>query len=496
MKSLRPLSKIFLLIAAFFFTVADVSAGVKWDVAVLFLGKNAPSNSAEFQKDIDRNVMELARISNIKDINLSLYREMPQATYTYSPNGTQKIGLNSLLANDAGSISIQGQFKKAERKNLQNFLKNAFKSPQSKKILIIYGHGQGSEGLSELPLVEAKKLLNNIGTKLDILWWDSCFMGNTEFLHEVKTVADYTLASQEAEFTSGLPFETINMLPDLDNAKSAALFLAKSFIESYSYLLKGSQRANVSTSSATISIIDNNKWDEVIPLIRASKEIFEKLPDSVQKAILSELKKKYAMENRNLVDLGHLLLLIRKANKDSSDDKTLTSLIRLLSIDSQRKLKTNPRLKITPPVANALLVFGYNNWNNGSEKEYHDSIFSDLIVADQFVMGPKSQRWPAIVVEKEKLLILPFAPGVKSFDSYWADPKTFKPLSSPQTFVRASDVVMSATENRFVVFSAYTQAMGASAEKYTGLNSTTPKSAPSFEYFESDFNQAVGWLAL
>ena len=295
MKSLRPLSKIFLLIAAFFFTVADVSAGVKWDVAVLFLGKNAPSNSAEFQKDIDRNVMELARISNIKDINLSLYREMPQATYTYSPNGTQKIGLNSLLANDAGSIFIQGQFKKAERKNLQNFLKNAFKSPQSKKILIIYGHGQGSEGLSELPLVEAKKLLNNIGMKLDILWWDSCFMGNTEFLHEVKTVADYTLASQEAEFTSGLPFETINMLPDLDNAKSAALFLAKSFIESYSYLLKGSQRANVSTSSATISIIDNNKCDEVIPLIRASKEIFEKLPDSVQKAILSEVKKKYAM---------------------------------------------------------------------------------------------------------------------------------------------------------------------------------------------------------
>ena len=496
MKSLRPLSNLFALIVAFCFTIADVSAGVKWDVAVLFFGKNAPSDSQEFQRDIDRNVMELARISNIKDINLSLYREMPQSTFSYSPRGTQKINLNSLLANNAGSISIQGQFRKTERKNLQNFLKTAFQSAQSKKLLIIYGHGQGSEGLSELPLVEAKSLLTSLGVKLDILWLDSCFMGNTEFLHEVKSVADYTLASQESEFTSGLPFETINMLPDLESPKSAALFLAKSFIESYSYLLKGSQRTNVSTSSATISIIDNNKWDEVLPLLRSSKEIFEKLPEVVQKNILTELKKKYSMENRSLIDLGQFLLLVRKANKNSSADKTLTSLIRLLSIDSQRKLKTNPRLKMTPPIPNALLVFGFNNWTNGFEKEFIDSIFSDLISADQFVPGPKSQSWPALQVEKEKLMVLPYAPGVKSFDSYWADPKTYKALTSPQTFIRTSDVVMSGTEERFVVFSAYTQSMGASAEKYTGLNITLPKSAPSFEYFESEFNQTVGWLAL
>jgi len=202
------------------------------------------------------------------------------------------------------------------------------------------------------------------------------------------------------------------------------------------------------------------------------------------------------MENPSLVDLGHLLIELRSLNKDKTLDQTFTKLIRDLNIDSVKKLKTNPRIKVTPPVPGATLVYGFNNWKNGFESEFTNSIFEDLLPHEEFIPGPASKSWPSFKVEQENLLIVPFAPGVSSFNYYWMNPISKKALSKEIQITRNSDIYETSSPNRFVTYSAYTQAMGNKAEKYTGLNVSLLGEAPSFDYFESEFNQTVQWLAL
>lgn len=495
MKHLRQLSNLFLIFLLLLVS-APVWAGTQWDIAVLFLGKN-PATDVEFQKDIDRNVLELARVKETSSLNISLYREMPNGTYSYSTRGKQDLKLQSLLAaTETGSVNIKGKFQKLDRNRLANFLQTSFSNKQSKKMLVVYGHGTGPEGLKEMPTIEMKKVLSDSGIHLDILWFDSCFMGNLEFLFEIHSFSDFAIASQEAEFTSGLPFETINSLASIESPATASLFLAKSYIESYSYHLNGSQRQNVSTSSATVAVLDNQKFEEQISGLQTAAHFFKSLSQADQKKLRERLKKNFKMENPSLIDLGHLLIELRSLNKDKTIDQTFTKLIRELNIDSVKKLKTNPRIKVTPPVTGATLVYGFNNWKNGFESEFINSIFEDLLPHEEFIAGPANKSWPSFKVEQENLLIVPFAPGVSSFNYYWINPISKKALSKEIQITRNSDIYETSSPNRFVTYSAYTQSMGNKAEKYTGLNVSLLGEAPSFDYFESEFNQAVQWLAL
>lgn len=497
MKNLKLLSNFLTFFFILLFTSAVFAAEVKWDIAVVFLGKNDRHDEVEFQKDIDRNVLELARIKDTQSLHLSLYREMPEETYTYSPNGSQTIKLNSLLgATETGNITIKGDYKSVTRHQLPAFLRKAFTNKKAKKMLIIYGHGTGPEGLEEMPTAEMKELLTSLKIQTDILWIDSCFMANTEFLHAMKPFSKFTIASEEAEFSSGLPFETINALAQISEPRTAALFLAKSFIESYSYLLKGSQRRHVSISAATISIIDNSKWNTLLPLLKTAADTLKKLSAEEQKKLFSLLKKKYSMDEKSLVDLGQVIIELRKLNKTAATDKELTKLIRELNIGSVKKLRTNPRIKVEPPVPGALLVYGFNGWKNGDEREFSGSVFEGLLSQEQFVAGPAASLWPAYTVLNQEMLVIPFAPGIESFQYYWAHPQTKRPLSNEQSFTRVQDVVESTSVDHFLVYSAYTQSIGASAEKYTGLNITLPGSAPSIDYFEREFNKVTGWLSL
>jgi hypothetical protein len=471
MKLQKQLSNLIVLILLL--VSAPVWAGTQWDVAVLFFGKN-PASDIEFQKDIDRNVQELAQIRETNSLNVSVYRELPSETYA----------------------TIKGKKLKSDRAQLAKFLKSAYSNKKSKKLLVIYGHGTGPSGLKEMPTAELKKTLSASGIQLDVLWFDSCFMGNFEFLYEIRSFSDYTIASQEAEFTSGLPFESLNSLATIESSSEASLFLAKSYIESYSYQLKGSQRENVSSSSATVAVIDNQQFDEQIDGLKIASEYFKSLPAETQKKLRDKMKRSFKMENPSLVDLGRLLIELRLQNKDKALDQTFTKLIRDLNIDSVKKLKTNTRLKVTPPVPGAQLVYGFNGWKNGYEEEFNGSIFEDLIPHDEFMKGPSKKAWPTLTVDQQYFYVVPFVPGVSSFNYYWINATTKKALTKEQEVNRTTDIYETAAQSRFIAYSAYTQAIGKNAEKYTGLNVTLLGETPSFDYFESEFNQAVQWLAL
>ncbi len=464
MKLQRKLSNL-LIIVLLSLVSANAFAETKWEVASIFLGAH---EDADFQSDVEKNLAEISKVKTSANLSIKTYRELPG--------------------------------KSGERSKLVAFLKGAFKDSTSKKALIFYGHGEGPNGLRDMPTAELKSALKQSNIKVDVLWLDACFLANLEFLYEIRNASKFTIASEEAEFAAGLPFESLSELPTFDDGNTASVYLAGRFIESYSYLKNGEQRDYVSTSSATVSVIENQELDTFVSAFKKVPAIIAKLPAKELSALKSKLTKKFSMDEKSLIDLGHMLIELRLVIKDPAADKELTALIRLLNIESVKKLKSNPRVRILAPVEKAQMVFGFNNWENGFQSEYTDNpLFPGILNTKTFISGPNRNNWPVKKFENKSTILTPFAPGITSFDYYFLD-ASGKLISEAKSITRTHDLVESSRSQKvagaFLVYSAYTQQLGAKAEKYTGVNITLFDTAPSMDYFEMEFNQKTSWLSL
>ena len=331
---------------------------------------------------------------------------------------------------------------------------------------------------------------------------DACFMANLEFLYEIKDASDYTIASEEAEFASGLPFQQLSQLSSASNGKEAAMALAKTFIESYSYLKNGSQRNYVSVSSATISVIENKNLEGLTQSMKNVSALYKTLSSEQQSKIIKTLQKTATMDDKSMIDLGILLIELRKLNKTPVQDHSLTEIIRLLNIEAVKKLKTNPRIHLTAPDAsiNTQMIFGFNNWTVGSKKDFTEGeIFSSILKNDGFIDGPRNMQWP---LKKMKaaldLVATPFAPGINIFNYYFINSSNEKLSTEVQSVSRTHDIVESFADSKLtpIAYFAYTQQVGSKAERYTGMNITMPGTIPSLDYFELKFNSVTEWLSL
>lgn len=467
MKHLKKLSKLFKYsLFLLIFVSANLFAETKWEVATVFLGSR---ENEDYQQDVDKNLKELQSIKKSPYLSISSFRP--------------KLGTN------------------LDREKLKSYLKTAFKDPLSRKMLVMYGHGNGPMGLTDLPTKDFQKLLSESKIKLDIIWLDACFQANLEFLTQLRAASTLTIASEEAEFSAGLPFSSLAELPQFSKIDEAAINLANDFIGSYSYLNEGKQVEAVSRSSATISVFDNREISTFVNLFKKVPKIINSLLPEEQKRLRLKVQKKFSMDKSELVDLGHMLIELRSMNKNTATDKELTELIRLLNIESVKKLKTNSRLKISAPVLNALMVFGFNDWQNGTKEEYLDNpLFSEILKTNLFILGPQKAQWPVKKFENLSTYISPFAPGINSFQYYFLDSTGKKRLTEVENLIRFQDVIelrpSSRLKGQFLLYTAYTQRVGVKAERYTGLNITLYQTTPSIDYFELDFNQAVNWLKL
>lgn len=493
----KKLNNFFKVLFTFFLLVSAglALAETKWEVAVVFRGAEPDE---VFQKDIDDNILELARLNPNSNLKIGLYRETLTGSYAYLPGiGAAKYSLSDLLyRQDLKNILVPGTLKKSTSENLAGFLKSFYKNNDSKKALIIYSHGKGAEGLQQLSTKNLKETLADSVPHLDLLWFDACFMANFEFLYELRSFSDFTLASEEAEFSSGAPFQTLASLPSYGTTKEAALALAKNYIESYSYLKKGQQRNYVSVSSSTISLIENKKLDAIALNLKNVSTLFKNLNEKNKTELRNTLSKKAAMDDKELVDLGVLLIELRK--KTSTADADLTRLIRLLNIESVKKLKSNPRLHIAVPAVEAKMVYGFNNWQSGDEADFNKTdLFSSVLKNDGFILGPKKVNWPFKKTSATKLVFSPFAPGLNTFNYYFLNAQG-KLLTPALSASRTHDVVESSADSELspLLYTAYTQQLGSKAERYTGLNIVMPGNVPSMDYFELDFNQLAQWLSL
>ncbi len=496
---LHKLNKFF--ISCFICLLALISIGecwaeTKWEVAVVFRGEQEDD---QFQKDIDDNILELARNNLGANLKIGLYREMNSGSYTYLPDGKNgnEITLGNLLyRQDLNQFKVTGAFQKNSTSDLGSFLKNFYQDPYSKKALIIYSHGKGSDGLRGLSTIELKNTLNSSAPHLDLLWLDACFMANLEFLYELRQASDYTVASEEAEFTSGLPFQTLSLLPSFSSGLEAALSLSKNYIESYSYIKNGKQRNYVSVSSATISVIENKKLQAFAMGMKDVSFFLKSIPEELKSKLNRALTNKASMDDKTLIDIGTFLIKLRE--ETNTIDNKLTNLIRLLNVDSVKKLKTNPRIHIQSPVTNAKLVYGFNNWTAGTKTDFSKSdVFQSILKNEGFVAGPRNSDWPLKNMKSNKMTLTPFAPGINTFNYYFLD-SNGKLLSEALSISRTHDIVETTAENNLspLIYTAYTQEIGKNAERYTGLNISMPGTVPSLDYFELEFNQLVQWLNL
>lgn len=499
MKTMLLLQKLnkFLILLFILVSAGIAAAETKWEVAIVFRGEG---EDEQFQKDIDENILELARINPQGLLKIGIYRESEGRSYSYLPGGLGKkeITLGDVLyRQDLNQIKIAGTLKKNARSELNSFLKSFYKEANSKKALIIYSHGKGADGLRGLSTADFKATLSSL-PHLDMLWLDACYMANLEFLYEIKSFSDYTISSEEAEFSSGLPFWALSELSSYSSGKEASIALAKSFIESYSYLKNGKQRQYVTVSSATISIVENVKLDSLAQSLKSVSAYIKKLnPDQLQK-LKKNLLNKASMDNKSLVDLGMLLIEVRKMNNIEAQDRSLTSLIRLLNVESVKKLKTSPRIHLENPSTQGFMVYGFNNWQDGTLAQVlENGVFERLIKHDGFVPGPHKSQWPYKQMKTAELVITPFAPGINVFNYYFlnADGKLIGPAMSVS---RTHDIVESAADSTLspLLYTAYTQQVGTLAERYTGLNISMPGSVPSMDYFELEFNRLAEWLNL
>ncbi|MBC7538903.1 MAG: hypothetical protein H7281_08780 [Bacteriovorax sp.] len=482
-------------------SVSVNAAETKWEVAIVFRGEG---EDQQFQKDVDDNILELARLNPSATLKIGLYREIEGKSYSYFPNGPSKkdISLGDLLyRQDLNQLKVPGTFKTNAGVELKSFLKFFYKESNSKRALIIYSHGRGADGLKGLSTKDLKEDLQS-APHLDLLWFDACFMSNLEFLYELRSLSDYTIASEEAEFASGLPFQTLSLLPALSSGKEASLALAKNFIESYSYLKNGKQRNYVSVSSATISIIENKKLKSLAASMKTVSNLFKKLSADQKIKLNKLLINKASMDDKSMIDLGLFLIEMRRLNNSVEIDNKLTSLIRLLNIEAVKELKTNPRIHLHSPdnSMKTQMVFGFNNWMTGSKKDFSEGeIYSTILKNDGFIAGPKNEQWPMKnLSENSELVITPFAPGINVFNYYFMNNQNGKLLTEAQSVSRTHDIVESVADTIAtpLVYTAYTQQIGSKAERYTGLNITIPGAVPSIDYFELEFNQLAEWLSL
>lgn len=485
-----------LAVLLFFVSKCLCASETEWEVAVVFRGAG---EAESFQKDIDKNILELARTIPGTFLKLGLYRESDANNYAFipNPNSSVSVSLSQLLyRQDLSAIKAYGSFSKRKDLNLKTFLKSFYKNPNSKKALIFYSHGLGPDGLKNLSTKHFKEILKEAVPHLNLLWFDACFMANMEFLYELRKASEFTIASEEAEFTAGLPFQNISLFSQMPNAREAALLLARDYIDSYSYLKSGNQRNYVHVSSATISIIENKKLDAFAVKLKEIAQLYKSIPENQKIRLNRILSSKASMDDKTLIDLGHFLIELRALV--DSNDKKITELIRLLNINAIKSLKTNPRITISSSEKKSHVVYGFNHWKNGHKQDYlNNSLYSVLLKNDGFVSGPENTEWPFKTIDSLLLHISPFAPGVNTFNYYLLSQEG-KKIGPYIEISRTHDVVESFADSLLtpLMYTAYTQQIGTRAERYTGLNISIPSSIPSLDYYELEFNQLADWLSL
>jgi len=495
-----PADRRFRLPIFFLLLFSSLAQAVHWDIATVFLGAEEDET---FQSDVDSNILELARLSPGDSYRLSLYRELRgrQVAYFADRNSLELHPWDALFfKSPVAGVEVPGRLR--EQVSMDSFLKEAFKDRAAHRILILYGHGFAHNGLRKLPLTSLQERLSKVlptraGEKpLDILWLDACFMASLEVAYELRGLSRYYVSSEDAEFSAGMPFEGLRLLENENSSvEEIALSLARGFVQSYSYLEEGSQRRAVFASSATISVVDSEKIEALALNMAALVKTFGGKLTEGQRLRMKNSRARRKTERADIVDLSAFVSGLKGLGSTPKAAREAAEAV-LMLLDFHRPGKqSTARVALRPPSPDARLVFGYEQWSRGDQRdsEVLERLPEELKTTD-FTQGPLGLSWPTVTSTAKKLLA-PFLPGMRRFDYYFIGAEG-EVLSEQQGLVRTQDFVVfeASSEHNPLRLTAYTQGIGSEAERYSGLGILDP-TAESFTpaYGKTAFSKLSHW---
>lgn len=495
----------------------NAQAKTAWEVSVIFLGSQ--ENEA-YQKDMDRNILELSRSQPNENYRLSIYREFKDRNVEYfvDPKSETLAPWDDLFAvKPPTSIRVPGKLRSWKKREGENsivaepvqfarFSEEAYQNPNAKRILVVYSHGQAFDGLGgKISLKTLRESLEGYlpkraGRPLDILWLDACFMANIEVAYELRNTSKLLVASEEAEFSAGAPFEMFRHLSfGPDSTYSVAASFLEHFIESYSYIKKGSQSDAVFKSSATLSVIDLRRIEKTVEDMKQLVLALGELSDEAR-SLLRKKTKGHQMDRGDATDLGQLLILLSKEPQFNKPEiqSVVEKLRYQLDVGRPERFQTNPRIMVDALPTEQSMVYGYENWKKGykGDKDSLERLPEALNTGiNRFVRGAENKEWPAIKVS-ELFYFSPFSVSLNKFHYYNINDQSGTATSKTKSLERVKDFVFFRYEQvtNPILLSGYTQGVGEWAERYTGISILSPGAGlPGFDYADLDFHTQTGW---
>lgn len=497
----------FFFLFAIFFHVVGARASTTLEVVSVFFNND---RSVEFHRDVDSNVLELARNNLSHNLNITLLRELPNHEYVYQPQNSGRGVLANELFSETyfdSSFKVPGNYKKLNLGSIQKtdelskLLVSSFKQNNSIKILFLYGHGLGPTGFKDIDLFWLKEELatyvKKSGTKLDLVVYDSCFLGNIEFLFEMRNISHFSMASEESEFAQGQPFEILDSLQEnlkqddvhSTKTKKMAAEILQKFLSSYSTINESKNGKHVESSSAVFALYDNKNWESLINGFKNLKKELNNLTQT-SKVKLDSKFKRISMDNSNLLDVGQFLKIIISDSASPQLGQIAEGLLQKLDITTDDFQAISPMIQLrSPKSGSAILALSVNN---------HDrSALERLLPNLKNQINSKFLKPSEVGIKVNQLVRLqPFLPHVKSIEVRFFDPNSGESYSQPVTYVRTKDLKIH--ENKIsspILLFGVTESKKTMEKRYSGLNITHPfRPMPNIDYMNLEFQKKIHWL--
>jgi len=261
-----------------------------------------------------------------------------QALWLLTVNNSMNL-IGNLGNKNMGDITVYNDF-------IQKSIK---KIPYENSMLVLSGHGSGLTGLMEelnpediLTLTE----LSGISTRFDIIALDSCFMGQTEVINNIKNMADYLVASELIISTDGYNYEAfLEYL--FENPSISPKDLAGKIVDTYFY--------------ESLAVIESGKISSLVQTVDAlSKALVngytsggKEYEDAVKNAVKSTSWIGSAMSYFDIVDFCNELV---KNVKDETVKTAANNVIKDIN-DVIVKLKINRNSENFPTGTSTLTEF-------------------------------------------------------------------------------------------------------------------------------------------
>ncbi|MCR4566717.1 MAG: Clostripain family protein [Pseudobutyrivibrio sp.] len=236
-----------------------------WTIFVYLCGSNLESKSGSASKDIE----EMQAAVGSEDVRFVVQTggSLKWSNSMIDSNQNQRFVVKSGVIEKVDEQPYQDMGKSD---TFADFLKWGTKNYPSEHMgVVLWNHGGGSisgvcfdetQKLDSLSLMELDSALasckNKIDRNFDFIGFDACLMGSIETANILSNYADYMIASEESEPTSGWDFAAIGKYlidnPDADGAE-----LGKEICDSY-------LAACNNAPTATLSVIDLSKMDALV----------------------------------------------------------------------------------------------------------------------------------------------------------------------------------------------------------------------------------------